>query len=304
MAAPQGENGSDRIGSLEERLGYRFHDRALLELALTHRSLAEEQGRNDTAGDNEQLEFLGDSVLDLLVTELLLERFAHRREGDLTRMRAMLVSRESLAEAGVRLRLGEALRMGRDLQASGGRDRASLLANAVEAVLAAVYRDSTPDGLQTVRSIVVREIFDPHLPELERAAEQGAHFGVMGDWKSALQELLQGRGEGAPRYRTAAELGATQAERSFLEEVLLGDRVLGRGEARNRKSAQKAAAADAFHKLSAEPPGASDKTTAITKPGSAKTAHPSNDSNPRGDSKSSDEAKSINAAQIARDAPK
>lgn len=252
MTLRQSEDGRDRTGLLEDRLGYRFRDRASLDLALTHRSIAEEKGLSDTAADNEQLEFLGDSVLDLVVTELLLERFAHRREGDLTRMRAMLVSRESLAEAGVRLRLGEALHMGRDLEASGGRERASLLANAMEAVLAAVYRDSGQDGLTTVRAITMREIFEPHLPELESAAEQGAHFGVMGDWKSALQELLQGRGAGAPRYRTAAELGETQAERRFVEEVLLGDRVLGRGEARNRKAAQKAAAAEAFRKLSAE----------------------------------------------------
>ncbi len=243
------------LRALQERLRYTFRSPALLELALTHRSLAEEKGQNETSADNEQLEFLGDSVLDLVITELLMERFAHRREGDLTRMRALLVSRESLSEVGVRLQLGDLLRLGRDLENSGGRQRTSLIANAVEALLAAIYQDSAQKGLATVRGLVLREIFEPHLPELEQAAAQGARFGVMGDWKSALQELVQARGERAPQYRNAGELGETQQERRFIEEVLIGTEVLGRGEARNRKQAQKAAAAEAFRRLSAAEAG-------------------------------------------------
>ena len=238
--------------ALENRLQYHFRDRSLLELALTHRSVAEEQGRNETDADNEQLEFLGDSILDLHVTEFLLEHFGHRREGDLTRMRAMLVSREALSQVGVRLQLGEALYLGADLEATGGRQKTSLLANAVEAVLAAIYRDAAPDGHAAVAPLIRREIFNPHLPDLLRIAEDGANFGIMGDWKSALQELLQARGVGVPTYRNAAELGETQADRRFVEEVLLGEVVLGRGEARNRKAAQKAAAAEAFHRLQDE----------------------------------------------------
>ena len=251
---PNGTGGrnSEQAGALEERLGYRFRDGALLRLALTHRSVAEEQGRSETTADNEQLEFLGDSVLDLIVTELLLERFAHRREGDLTRMRAMLVSRENLAAVGTTLRLGEALDLGRDLELTGGRGKLSLLANAMEAVLAAVYRDSAPDGMSTAREVVQRHIFAPQLQTLDQAAQAGAAFGVMGDWKSALQELLQARGSGVPHYRNAAELGENQADRRFVEEVLLGDVVLGRGEARNRKAAQKAAAEQAYQQLVAE----------------------------------------------------
>ncbi len=245
----------DQPDSFEHRLGYHFRDPALLHLALTHRSVAEEQGRSETTADNEQLEFLGDSVLDLIVTELLLDRFAHRREGDLTRMRALLVSRENLAAVGLALRLGEALHLGRDLELSGGRAKTSLLANAVEAVLAAVYRDSAPHGLGTTRALVDRHIFAPQLQTLDAAAEAGAAFGVMGDWKSALQELLQARGDGVPIYRNAETLGDTQADRRFIEEVLLGTTVLGRGEARNRKSAQKAAAAEAYRILTSEPAG-------------------------------------------------
>lgn len=257
-AEEQGESRRGPLAGVEERLQYRFRDPDLLLLALTHRSVAEEQGRNETDADNEQLEFLGDSVLDLHVTELLLERFGHRREGDLTRMRAMLVSREALSQVGVRLQLGDALRLGADLDASGGRQKTSLLANAVEAVLAAMYRDAGADGFRAVGPFIRREIFEPHLPELLRIAEDGANFGIMGDWKSALQELLQARGVGVPTYRNAAELGETQAERRFVEEVLLGTQVLGRGEARNRKAAQKAAAAEAFRRLSGGPLAASD----------------------------------------------
>ncbi len=245
----QANRNEEALQALEDRLGYHFRDRSLLVLALTHRSVAEEQGRNDTAGDNEQLEFLGDSVLDLVVTELLLSYFAHRREGDLTRMRAMLVSRESLSQVGIRLRLGEALLLGQDLESSGGRQKASLTANAVEAVLAAIYRDASETGFASVRAIIAREIFEPHLQELHKAADHGASFGVMGDWKSALQELLQARGKGVPIYRNAGELGETQVERRFVEEVLVGDTVLGRGEARSRKLAQKAAAAEAYQAL-------------------------------------------------------
>ncbi len=249
MVSPGNDDAA--MQAFEQRLGYSFRDAALLRLALTHRSVAEEHGRSETTADNEQLEFLGDSVLDLIVTELLLERFAHRREGDLTRMRAMLVSRENLSSVGTELRLGEVLRLGRDLEATGGRAKTSLLANAVEAVLAAVYRDSVPQGYDTARGLVMRHVFEPHLATLDEVAEAGASFGVIGDWKSALQELLQARGEGVPRYRTAAELGETQADRRFVEEVLLGDTVLARGEARNRKSAQKAAAAEAYRQLTA-----------------------------------------------------
>ncbi|WP_419804467.1 ribonuclease III [Terriglobus sp.] len=241
------------LRALEDRLQYHFRNPAILELSLTHRSVAEEQGRNETDADNEQLEFLGDSVLDLHVTELLLEHFGHRREGDLTRMRAMLVSREALSQVGVRLQLGEALRLGADLDATGGRQKTSLLANAVEAILAAIYRDAMPAGHAAVAPLIRREIFDPHLPDLLRIAQDGANFGIMGDWKSALQELLQARGVGVPTYRNAAELGETQADRRFVEEVLLGGKVLAQGEARNRKAAQKAAAAEAFRLLQAEP---------------------------------------------------
>ncbi len=246
--------------ALQGRIGYRFRNPALLQLALTHSSLAFEQGEangrgdpNRTDEDNEQLEFLGDSIVGLIVTELLCRHFPTRREGDLTRMRALLVSGKSMGEAGVRLQLGAALHLGRGEDASGGRTKSALLADAVEALVAAVYLDAGPSGLKAARTLVEREIFTPRLPELQAAAQQGARFGgVVGDWKSALQELLQARAAGQPQYRTVEETGEDHNKR-FRVEVLLGDEVLAGGEGTSKKSAQQAAAHLAYDRLSPLP---------------------------------------------------
>lgn len=247
--------------ALQERIRYTFRDAALLQLALTHSSLAFEQGEaagrgepNRTTEDNEQLEFLGDAVVGLVVTELLCRHFPERREGDLTRMRALLVSGRSMGEVGVRLQLGSALQLGRGEDASGGRTKPALLADAVEALVAAIYLDAggnlSATGLKAARTFVEREIFQPRLAELKAAALQGARFGgVVGDWKSALQELLQARGAGQPHYRTVEETGHDHDKR-FRVEVLLNDDVLAGGEGLSKKAAQQAAAHTAYEQLS------------------------------------------------------
>ena len=245
--------------SLQDRLRYRFRDPALLQLALTHSSLAFEQGDgrpNTTAQDNEQLEFLGDAVVGIVVTELLVQHFPERREGDLTRMRALLVSGKSMGEVGIRLQLGLDLQLGRGEDTSGGRTKSALLADAVEAVVAAIYRDagntgSAPGaGLRAARAFVEREIFKPRLAELKAAAAQGARFGgIVGDWKSALQELLQARAEGQPVYRTIEETGNDHNKR-FRVEVVLGEAALAQGEGTSKKAAQQAAASIAYNLLS------------------------------------------------------
>lgn len=244
--------------SLEERLHYHFRNPELLRLALTHSSLAFEQGDgtpNRTTEDNEQLEFLGDAVVGLIVTELLIQYFPERREGDLTRMRAMLVSGKSMSEAAVRLGIGRDLHLGRGEEATGGRTRSSVLADAVEAIVAAIFRDagnagSAPgSGLRAAKAFVEREIFRPRLAELKVAAAQGARFGgIVGDWKSALQELLQARGAGQPTYRTLEETGDAHNKR-FRVEVVLGERVMGEGEGSSKKAAQQAAAHIAYDLL-------------------------------------------------------
>ena len=251
----------DPAEALQARIGYTFRNPDLLRLALTHSSLAFEQGEaagrsepNRTTEDNEQLEFLGDSVVGLVITELLCSHFPERREGDLTRMRAMLVSGKSMGEVGIRLQLGAALHLGRGEDASGGRVKNALLADAVEALTAAIYLDagrgkpgaSSATGLKAAAAFVKRELFTPHLEALQSAAKQGARFGgVVGDWKSALQELLQARGAGQPHYRTAEETGNDHNKR-FRVEVLLLDEVLGGGEGTSKKAAQQAAARIAY----------------------------------------------------------
>lgn len=246
----------DPSAALQHRIAYQFRKPALLELALTHSSLAFEKGEtagrgepNLTTEDNEQLEFLGDSVVGLIITELLCRHFPERREGDLTRMRALLVSGKRMSEAGVRLQLGAALHLGRGEEASGGRSKVTLLADAVEALVAAIYLDAGAGGLKAARTFVEREIFQTHLAELQAAAQQGARFGgVVGDWKSALQELLQARAEGQPLYRTVEEIGSDHNKR-FRVEVLLRDDVLAAGEGTSKKSAQQAAARLAYDRL-------------------------------------------------------
>jgi ribonuclease-3 len=246
--------------TLEDRLRYRFRDPARLQLALTHSSLAFEAGdgrANATGDDNEQLEFLGDAIVGLVVTELLVKHFPERREGDLTRMRAMLVSGKGMGEVGVRLGLGRDLQLGRGEDASGGRTKSALLADAVEAIVAAIYLDATAAGtagagLKAARTFVEREIFQPRLADLRAAAQQGARFGgAVGDWKSALQELLQARAAGQPQYRTVEEIGNDHNKR-FRVEVALGDQVLAGGEGTSKKSAQQAAARVAYDLLSPE----------------------------------------------------
>lgn len=240
--------------ALQERIAYRFRDRALLELALTHSSLAFEQNEptgvpNRTTDDNEQLEFLGDAVTGLVITELLCKHFPERREGDLTRMRALLVSGKRLSEAAVRLQLGSALHLGRGEESSGGREKPALLADAVEALVAAIYLDAGKAGLQAARTFVEREIFQPHMGQLREAARQGARFGgAVGDWKSALQELLQARDGGQPSYRTVEEIGNDHNKR-FRVEVLLRDEVLAEGDGTSKKAAQQMAAERAYQRV-------------------------------------------------------
>ena len=188
--------------------GHLFRDPTLLHLALTHSSLLHEQPApqpgnptGNPAPDNEQLEFLGDAVLSLVVAEVLFRNFASAREGDLTRLRASVVSSEHLASVAVRLDLGAHLRLGRGEDRSGGRRKPALLADALEAVIAALYLDG---GLPASAAFIEREVIAPALPALRQALAQGA---TIGDYKSALQERLQASGRGQPRYVLTDESG-------------------------------------------------------------------------------------------------
>jgi ribonuclease-3 len=229
----------------------------LLTWALTHRSLAYETNPDtlpDPAADNEQLEFVGDAVLGLAVAESLFRRFPSSREGELTRLRASLVSRRHLGEVAARIDLGSLLRLGRGEEQSGGRKKPALLANAIEAVIAALYLDG---GLAAARAFIEKHIIEPALPDLHLALDGSKTFsGAIGDHKSALQEHLQATGAGQPHYVLTDQSGPDHQKR-FRVEVRVddksgGSRALAESEGTTKKQAQQAAARLAFERLIAE----------------------------------------------------
>ncbi len=227
--------------------GHRFHDPGLLAWALTHRSLSYERAPEESAkpsSDNEQLEFIGDAVLGLVVAEALFRRFPDSREGELTRLRASLVSRRHLAEVASSVDLGSMLLLGRGEEQSGGRRKPALLANALEAVIAAVYLDG---GLDVARQFIDRVIISPSLPELQAAIETGGTFsGAIGDHKSALQEYMQSSGAGQPHYVLTAQSGPDHSK-TFRVEVRVEEsngesRPIAESEGASKKQAQQQAA--------------------------------------------------------------
>ena len=209
---------------------------SLLELALTHRSYAYEHGGLPT---NERLEFLGDAVLGIVVTDVLYHRYPDLAEGQLAKMRASVVNTRALAQVARGLSLGRWLRLGRGEQSTGGRDKNSILADTMEAVIAAVYIDRGIAGATTL----VRMLFGPLM--LAAAAD-----GAALDWKTALQELAAARSLGSPDYRIV-ESGPDHAKQ-FAADVHLAGQVRGSGEGRSKKEAEQIAAETAYTQLSAE----------------------------------------------------
>jgi ribonuclease III len=199
-------------------LGHTFRNPELLEQALTHRSLSYEtnpESLADPRADNEQLEFLGDSVLGLVIAEALYRHFPDSREGELTRLRASIVSRRHLGDMALRLNLGARLRLGRGEERSGGRTKAALLSNALEAVIAALYLDA---GLPAAAAFIDRHILTPALPSLTLALDPASTFsGAVGDHKSALQEHLQAAGLGQPQYILTGQSGPDHQKRFHVE---------------------------------------------------------------------------------------
>lgn len=249
-----GSNRNETLDTLESELGHRFVRPALLRTAMTHSSLRHDlltdHSVERSGEDNERLEFLGDAVVGLLVAESLYRRYPGLTEGELTRLRAALVSRKYLGEVGKRLELGRWLRVGRSEERNGGRSRAVLLANCVEAIAAALYLDS--GKLATVRPFVEQCIVEPEVEALYR--ELQAHQAI-GDYKSALQEFLQARGDGQPEYTVEGEAGPDHRKRFTVEVRSAGDaRALARGSGSTKKKAEQEAARRALEKFQA--PGA------------------------------------------------
>jgi ribonuclease-3 len=210
-----------------------FSDEGLLALSLTHRSYASE---NDVGGTNERLEFLGDAILNLCVTDLLYAQFPDYLEGDLAKLRASLVSEPALAEVARELDLGDAILLGRGERLSGGQGKPSIMADTLEAVIGAVYLDR---GIREVRR-VVKELFGSRI-------EAAIGKEVPKDAKTRLQEIVTRRYGNLPKYRTTGH-GPDHAKR-FRAEVFINDSSFGRGEGRSKKEAEQSAATIALVKL-------------------------------------------------------
>jgi ribonuclease-3 len=205
----------------------------LLVRSLTHRSYAYENGGLPT---NERLEFLGDSVLGLVVTDTLYRTFPDLPEGQLAKLRAAVVNARALAGIGRELRLGEHLLLGRGEETTGGRDKASIVADTVEAVIGAVYLDR---GLDEATALVHR-LFDPLI-------EEAAALGAGLDWKTSLQELCAAEGVGVPEY--VVQESGPDHQKSFQARVRVGDELYGDGHGRSKKEAEQEAAATAYAEL-------------------------------------------------------
>lgn len=244
---------SRNIDGLEEALQYKFSRPELLEQATTHTSQAREleslQPPNASrVGDNEQLEFLGDAVLGLITTEELFHRFPNFREGQLSKMRAHLVSQKHLIQVAQRLEVGSYLKLSRGEEKSGGRAKTALLVDSLEAILGAMYIDG---GIGPVRQMVIAQIL---LPELERITHEGTGLRLA-DYKSALQEKLQAMGHPQPVYVLVKERGP-EHNKTFTVEVRLKiseqpaeDEFAARAEGSTKKSAEQAAARQVLEHL-------------------------------------------------------
>ncbi|QIP84436.1 ribonuclease III [Streptomyces sp. Tu 2975] len=262
---------------LEGRLGYQLES-ALLVRALTHRSYAYENGGLPT---NERLEFLGDSVLGLVVTDTLYRTHPDLPEGQLAKLRAAVVNSRALAEVGRGLELGSFIRLGRGEEGTGGRDKASILADTLEAVIGAVYLDQ---GLDAASELVHR-LFDPLI-------EKSSNLGAGLDWKTSLQELTAAEGLGVPEY-LVTETGPDH-EKTFTAAARVGGVSYGTGTGRSKKEAEQQAAESAWREIRAD----ADRRLAA-----AKAAAESGAATDEGDADIPSEPASADAPAPAEDQP-
>ena len=216
--------------SLEEVIGYRFKDPGLLKQAMSHKSFASESG---SGVYNERLEFLGDSVLAAVVAHAVYAGYPQEAEGNLSKKKSLLVSRPSLAAWGEEIQLGSYLYLGVGEESTGGRTRHSLLANAVEALIGAIYLD----GGYEQAAVFIRRWYD---------VKHGSLLET--DHKSKLQEILQKRYKSPPAYELTSSTGPDH-DKSFNILVRIGERELGRGAGKNKKEAEQAAACDALARM-------------------------------------------------------
>lgn len=232
------------IQSLQDHLDYRFQNPHALRQALMHRSYAYENPQ-EPYGDNERLEFLGDAVLSLAISHMLLEKFPDADEGTLSRMRASLVNEEQLARIAAQLGLGDLIFLGKGEELSGGRSKPSILADTMEAILGAVYWDGGFDSAFSV----VRRFFQAKLEQVERLDDPLRRFDK--DFKTQLQEATQARMRLVPHYDVEREEGPDH-DKTFYIAVSLAGRVIARGVGKSKKAAEQAAAREALALLESD----------------------------------------------------
>lgn len=231
---------SETLGPLETRIGHHFEDLGLLEHALTHRSRAHEDASGGVI-DNESLEFLGDAVLGFVIADMLFTRFPTHTEGYKSKVKAGIVSAASLARLADDIDLGAFILLGRGEEKTGGRRKHAILADAFEALIAAVYLDG---GIEAARDFIVSRFG----PLIDAGGDHAADAAFTDDWKSALQEWLQANGHPLPLYRLAAAEGPDHRKR-FDVEVIVGHEVMGRASGRAKKEAEQHAAREAVFRL-------------------------------------------------------
>jgi ribonuclease-3 len=234
------DGGGRDTREIQEKLGYRFRDPTLLRHALLHRSHLHVSGTARHAS-NERLEFLGDAVLGLVVNEHLYQRYPRRAEGDLTKMKSLLVCGARLSDVAHQLDLGKHIRMSRSEAATGGRSRSSILADTMEALFGAIYLDG---GLEAVRRVIRACLLETSASLLSRRS--------LSNYKSRLQELIQAKYKSPPRYRVLGTSGPDHA-REFTVGVFFNGTVLGEGRGQNKKSAEQRAAQAALERIEREP---------------------------------------------------
>ncbi len=227
---------ADNLSRLEERIGYRFTDQCLLQEALTHRSYLNEAPLDGVA-DNERLEFFGDSVLSLFISHRLFLEFPDKREGELSRLRASLVDEAALAKMAEGVGIGECLRLGRGEERTGGRTKRSILADAYEALIGAIYLDGGAD--------LVKPLIDRHYSHL---AEVANNLSSERDSKTEFQELAQSCQGMTPHYVTTGTSGPDHA-RIFTVAAFLGDLQMGEGSGMSKKEAEQEAARQSLARL-------------------------------------------------------
>lgn len=227
------------LAELQEAIGFPFADDSLLREALVHRSYINENPSFPSC-DNQRLEFLGDALLDFVAGDYFYRHYPKMREGELTSLRAALVKEETLARFAQALDLGHYLYLGRGEEESGGRERPSLLADAFEALVGALYLDG---GVKAAKRFILRFLE----PETERIVAQGE----VRDYKSLFQEEAQRRFQATPLYRTVDERGPDH-NKVFIVEVLIEDKVYGRGEGRSKQASEQEAARQALEKIASD----------------------------------------------------